>query len=141
LTHTSGLGSGGIGSRQVPNETLWPENADDTPETYVGRLAGVPLDIQPGSKWSYGGLAGIDTLARVVEVASGQPFGEFVQDRIFTPLGMNDTTILHGPDEGGDRLAAIHRPGPDKVTRIAPFLRFPKRYSSGAGGLISKAED
>ena len=54
---------------------------------------------------------------------------------------MNDTTFLHGPDEGGDRLAAVHRPGPDKVSKIAPFLRFPKGYSSGAGGLISKAED
>ena len=71
LTHTSGLGSGGIGSRQVPNGTLWPGNADDTLETYVARLAGVPLDFQPGSKWSYSGLAGIDTLARVIEVASG----------------------------------------------------------------------
>jgi CubicO group peptidase (beta-lactamase class C family)/lysophospholipase L1-like esterase len=141
LTHTSGLGSGGIGSRKAPNGALWPGNADDTLETYVARLAGVPLDFQPGSKWSYSGLAGIDTLARVIEVASGQPFHEFVQNRIFTPLGMNDTTFLHGPDEGGDRLAAVHRPGPDKMSKIAPFLRFPKGYSSGAGGLISKAED
>lgn len=140
LTHTSGLGSGGIGTRQAPAESTRP-GGDDTLETYVARVAKVPLDFQPGTQWCYSGLAGIDALARVVEVASGQPFDAFVQNRVFTPLGMSDTFFLHGPDDGGDRLAAIHRPAAGKVEKIASFLRFPKGYNCGAGGLVSKAED
>jgi CubicO group peptidase (beta-lactamase class C family) len=140
LTHTSGLGSGGIGTRQAPAESLRPAG-DDTLEKYVARMAKVPLDFQPGSRWSYSGLAGIDTLSRVVEVASGQPYDEFLRRRMFTPLGMTDTFFLHGSDEPQDRLASIHRPAGDKVEKIGPFLRFPKGYYSGAGGLVSKAED
>ena len=140
LTHTSGLGSGGIGTRQAPAEATRP-GGDDTLETYVARVAKMPLDFQPGTQWRYSGLAGIDALARVVEVASGQPFDAFAQKRIFTPLGMTDTFFLHGPDDGGERLAAIHRPAAGKVEKIASFLRFPKGYNCGAGGLVSKAED
>jgi CubicO group peptidase (beta-lactamase class C family) len=140
LTHTSGLGSGGIGTRQAPPESVRP-SGDDTLEKYAARLGKVPLDFQPGSKWSYSGLAGIDALSRVVEVASGQPYDEFLQTRVFTPLGMTDTFFLHEPDEPKDRLASIHRPAADKVEKITSFLRFPKGYSSGSGGLVSKAED
>jgi CubicO group peptidase (beta-lactamase class C family) len=140
LTHTSGLGSGGIGSRQAPPKSLWPA-ADDTLEKYAARLGKVPLDFQPGSQWRYSGIAGIDALARVVEVASGQSFDELLRERIFTPLEMNDTFFLHGPDKRSERLASIHRPAGGKVEKIASFLRFPKSYHSGAGGLVSKAED
>jgi len=140
LTHTSGLGSGGIRTRQTPPESLRPAG-DDTLEKYVARVARVPLDFQPGSRWSYSGLAGIDTLSRVVEVASGQPFDEFLKKRVLTPLGMTDTVFLHEPDEPKDRLASIHWPAGNKIEKIASFLRFPKGYYSGAGGLISKAED
>ena len=54
----------------------------------------MPLDFQPGSEWSYSGLAGIDTVARIVEVVSGLPFDEFLQARIFEPLGMFDTSYV-----------------------------------------------
>jgi CubicO group peptidase (beta-lactamase class C family)/lysophospholipase L1-like esterase len=140
LTHTSGLVSGGVGTRQAPPEATRP-GGDDTLETYTARAAKVPLDFQPGSRWSYSGLAGIDALARVVEVASGQPFDEFLKQRVFTPLGMTDTSFLHGPEDPTGRLAAIHRPAGNRVEKIAAFLRFPKGYHSGAGGLISTAAD
>src|SRR5205823_7975713 len=77
LTHTSGLVSGGVGTRTAKAQTLRP-SGDDTLASYVARMAKVPLDFQPGSQWRYSGLAGIDALARVVEVASGQPFDQFV---------------------------------------------------------------
>jgi CubicO group peptidase (beta-lactamase class C family) len=139
LTHTSGLLTGGIGQRQAPREAAFPAG-DDTLEKYVARAAKAPLDFQPGTKWVYSGLAGIDTLARVVEVASGQPFDQFLQKRIFGPLGMTDT-FFQVPSDAADRLAIIHRPGRDKIEKVAPSFGFGKGYFSGAGGLVSKAED
>ncbi len=49
MTHTSGLGSGGIGTRQAPAESTRP-GGDDTLEKYVARVAKVPLDFQPGTR-------------------------------------------------------------------------------------------
>jgi CubicO group peptidase (beta-lactamase class C family) len=140
LTHTSGLASGGAGSRQVPAASLRPAG-EDTLEKYIARVAKTPLDFQPGSQWRYSGLAGIDALSRVVEVVSKQPYDEFLKNRIFTPLGMKDTFFLHDTDEPKDRLAAIHRPAGDKIEKMASFLRLPPGYFCGAGGLASKAED
>ncbi|MFO0845660.1 MAG: serine hydrolase domain-containing protein [Gemmataceae bacterium] len=140
MTHTSGLGSGGVGTRQVAPATVRP-SGDDTLESYVARMAKVPLDFQPGSQWRYSGLAGIDALSRVVEVASGLPYDEFLRKRIFNPLGMTNTSFHPGPGVPADRLAAVHRPAGDRLEKVAPFFSFPKTYHSGAGGLISKAED
>ncbi len=140
LTHTSGLGSGGIGTKTAKAKTAFP-HGDDTLASYAARMATVPLDFQPGSQWRYSGLAGIDALARVVEVVSGQSFDTFLRERLFEPLGMTDTFFLHDSEEGIERLAAIHRGASGRVEKIRSFLRLPKGYHSGAGGLISTAED
>ena len=92
LTHTAGLVSGGAGSREASR--IAPRHSDDTLETYAADLGGVPLDFQPGTQWSYSGLAGIDAVARIVEVVAGIPFDEFLRERIFGPLGMNDTAYI-----------------------------------------------
>src|SRR5262249_32156428 len=63
LTHASGLVSGGPGTKTARPETLRP-GGEDTLASYVARIAKVPLDFQPGSRWSYSGLAGIDALSR-----------------------------------------------------------------------------
>ena len=55
-------------------------------ELVIPRLATIPLDFQPGTKWRYSGLAGIDTLSRIVEIASGQSYDEFLRKRFFEPL-------------------------------------------------------
>lgn len=52
-----------------------------------------PLDFDPGTKWQYSNT-GIATLARIIEVVSGMPFEEFLDARIFKPLGMKDTYIF-----------------------------------------------
>jgi CubicO group peptidase (beta-lactamase class C family) len=89
LTHTSGVVSGQLSNgaaRAVaaqPNETL----AD-----YIPRLGRVPLEFQPGSRWAYSAAAGFDVLSRVVEITSGTPIDRFVQERIFEPLGMENTS-------------------------------------------------
>jgi CubicO group peptidase (beta-lactamase class C family) len=86
LTHTSGMGE------YVAYGPHW---------TLAEMIMGVvrePLKFQPGSKWSYS-TAGIDTLCRVVEVVSGRPFAEFMQQRIFDPLGMADSTFWLAPEQ------------------------------------------
>jgi CubicO group peptidase (beta-lactamase class C family) len=140
LTHTSGLLSGGIGTRQAQGASTRP-NGDDTLESYVKRVAQIPLDFQPGSRWSYSGLAGIDALSRVVEVASGQSYDAFLKQRIFDPLRMNETTFLHRDADLGERVASIHRPGSNGIEKMASFLSFPNGYFCGAGGLVSTAHD
>jgi CubicO group peptidase (beta-lactamase class C family) len=139
MTHTSGLMSGGLGGRRIPNGMLWP-GEKDTLETLMPKLAKVPLDFHPGARWRYSGLAGIDTLGRVVEVASGQDFDTFLKSRIFEPLGMHNT-YFHVPDSHKDRLATVYRGTEDGLTKNTFSLQFPKGYFSGAGGLSSCAAD
>lgn len=140
LTHTSGLGTGGLGSARAPEGTLFPGKPDETLASFTSRLATIPLDFQPGKLWRYSGLAGIDVLARIVEIASGQTFDAFLRQRIFEPLGMKDTFFVL-PDDRRDRLATIYQSDGQKLTKSTRTLNFPKTYFSGAGGLVSTAED
>jgi CubicO group peptidase (beta-lactamase class C family) len=85
LTHTSGIQIYGVDNafpRREPTDTL---------ATFVPKLAGMPLEFQPGSRWAYSNSLAFEVVARVVEVASGMNFREFLQQRLFGPLGMNDT--------------------------------------------------
>ena len=140
LTHTSGLMSGGVGTKKAPPELGRPGGAGPTLADGAARFAKAPLDFQPGTRWRYSGLAGIDELARVVEVASGQSFDEFLRKRIFEPLGMGDTFFVV-PEGRRDRLAAIHRNAGKGMEKVDSYIKFPETYDSGAGGLFSTAED
>jgi CubicO group peptidase (beta-lactamase class C family) len=92
LTHTSGIQTIGVAKDELP-----VYHDGDTLASWVPKLGNVPLDFQPGSKWAYSNAAGFDVLARIVEVASGEPFNKFVQSRIFDPLGMKSASF--GPRE------------------------------------------
>jgi CubicO group peptidase (beta-lactamase class C family) len=113
--------------------------AGETLGTYLPRLGTVPLEFQPGTRWAYSAGDGFDVLSRVVEVASGMPIDRFMQQRIFDPLGMKDTTYV--PPNSSPRLAKLY-------SRTAEGLR-PQQdpgfmdgvYFSGGGGLFSTAED
>ncbi|MEY4482586.1 MAG: hypothetical protein RL693_38, partial [Verrucomicrobiota bacterium] len=105
-----------------------------------------PLQFEPGSQWSYCN-PGINTLGRIIEVVSGKPFAEFMQERLFTPLGMKDTTFW--PDEKQlARLAKSYQQNADKtaleettVKYLTPPLSDRKRMPLAAGGLFSTADD
>ena len=72
-----------------------------------------PLQFEPGSKYQYSN-AGINTAGRIIEVVSGMPYEEFMDKRLFDPLGMKDTTFW--PDEGQlARLAKSYKPNADKT--------------------------
>ena len=139
LTHTSGLVSGGLGASVAAK--LAPRTATDTLATYIPKLAAVPLDFQPGTLWRYSGQAGFDVLSRVVEIVSGQPFDQFLKVRLFDPLGMKDTGFT-ATGERAARLATVYRRTPNGLERSDnPNALASATYFSGAGGLMSTAED
>jgi CubicO group peptidase (beta-lactamase class C family) len=101
---------------------------------FVASLASLPLAHQPGEVWEYSW--GVDVLARVIEVVSGQSFDQFLDSRIFKPLRMVDTGF-YVPDEKRARLVdsiAAGRPALWDVTK-------PAKLFSGGGGLVSTAPD
>ena len=144
LRHTAGLVYG-VGSTKVDqlykglygDAGVW--RRDKTLADFVSELAKLPLAHQPGEVWDYG--LSIDVLARVVEVASGQPFDQFLETRLFQPLGMVDTGF-YVPEAKRSRLVdqpANYRSGPpDSV--MADVTR-PTQLYSGGGGLVSTAAD
>ena len=139
ITHTSGLVSGGAGSEEASR--VAPRNSTDTVADWTAALGAAPLDFQPGTQWAYSGLAGIDTLGRIVEVASGLTFDEFLRQRIFEPLGMKDTTF-NVPDESMPRVVTLYRRTPEGLElRPVPEWVATRTLHSGGGGLWSTAED
>lgn len=101
---------------------------------FVTSLAALPLAHQPGEVFEYGWS--VEVLARVIEVASGEPFDRFLQRRIFDPLRMPDTGF-HVPKDKLDRLVdspMAQRPPMWNVLK-------PARFFSGDAGLVSTAHD
>lgn len=140
LTHTSGLGSGGAGSKDM-GKLMRQKRPNATLADFVPRLATMPLDFQPGTQWRYSGLAGMDTLGRIVEIASGQSYDQFLRERLFEPLGMKDTFFVV-PEDRQKRLAPTYRRAKNGLEKNDMLKGlFTKNYFSGAGGLASTAED
>jgi CubicO group peptidase (beta-lactamase class C family) len=140
LTHVGGLNSGGPASTaEVEKIAL---KASESLADYIPRLGTTPLDFQPGTRWQYSATAAFDTLERVVEVVSGQPFDRFARERIFDPLGMKDTGYRPSPERLA-RIATQYRGADGALTKVDNKLIFLNNptYLSGGGGLESSAED
>ncbi len=134
LTHTSGIGD-------VPAPRF-----NCTLAELAMAYSQQPLRFPPGSKWQYSN-PGINTLGRIVEVVSGKTYGEFMQERIFTPLGMKDTTF-HPTVAQVKRIAKAYKPGAGgkgleetTVYFIQGNISDKTRTAFPAGGLFSTAED
>ena len=139
LTHTSGLASGGAGSREAGR--LAPRDTSSNLAAYVPKLGAAPLDFQPGTEWRYSALAGMETLGRIVEVASGLPFDQFLKQRIFDPLGMKDTGFFP-TDDKQPRVATLYDRENNQLARAeTPSWLATRTLFSGGGGLWSTAED
>ena len=128
ITHTSGLG----GSQQ--NQGTLAETVD--------ALAERPLVFEPGEKWQYS--PGITVCGRVVEVVGGMPYEEFLNERIFQPLGMKDTTF-HPTPEQAKRVVTLYKPGEDGKSIQAADHWLNRidavRSPNPSGGLFSTAAD
>ncbi len=112
----------------------------------VRSYAMTPLVTEPGTKYAYSN-AGINTGGRIIEVVSGMKYEDFLDQRLFTPLGMKDTTFWPS-EEQLTRLAKPYKPNADKSgleeTTISQ-LRYPlsdrTRQPMPGGGLFSTASD
>lgn len=145
LTHTAGLANNYIGNREAYRK-IARVRPNDTLETLIKRLAAAPLNYQPGTAWQYS--ASTDVVGRLVEVMSGMPLDEYMQKRIFEPLGMTDTHFFLDDTKGG-RLTAQYKPGPDNKIELQDPGSEESRWISGhnkqvfrgAGGLVSTPRD
>ena len=136
LKHGSGLVSGGLGAADAAR--LAPRTPTDTLATYIPKLASVPLDFQPGTLWRYSGQAGFDVLSRVVEVVSGQAYDKFLQERLLGPLNMPDTGFFAAAGKAA-RVVTMSESTPNGLRAVARTDS--TVYFSGAGGMMSTAED
>ena len=115
-----------------------------SPDEWLRRLGALPLVHQPGEKWLYHTAA--DVLGVLIARASGRSFEAFLRERIFEPLGMNDTGFSV-PVEKLARLASAYARNPATGAleifdgaRDSRFAR-PPLFPSGGGGLVSTADD
>ena len=144
LTHTSGLTYGFMNTNVV--DELYRKNeveASSTIEEMVEKLCGIPLQFSPGSRWRYS--VATDVCGYLVQKISGTRFDEYLQNRIFDPLGMTDTGF-HVPESQADRLAANYQRTEGDGLRLVdppPTSRYlqPPTYHSGGGGLVSTIDD
>jgi CubicO group peptidase (beta-lactamase class C family) len=137
LTHTSGL-PGGFPAGL--SDLYFKRNYNLTEATAMQSQR--PLEFAPGSKWAYCN-AGIDTLGRIIEVVSGQPYEVFLGQHIFQPLGMKDTTP-YPSEEQLKRLAGLYEFKEGKLSNVGYQLIGPvkgARHPIPAGGLFSTGSD
>ncbi len=150
LRHTAGLAYGEI-TQNAPVKAAYTQAGlykpglrdydarDLTPAEFSERLGKAPLAHHPGTTWEYS-LAS-DTLGRVVEAASGKRLGEFLDERLFKPLKMNDTSFVLPQDKAG-RLAqpfAVDKPSGQKIT-VIDVMQTPGNDSGGAGAVSTAAD-
>jgi CubicO group peptidase (beta-lactamase class C family) len=147
LTHTAGLGYGFVD--ETPVEKMYQAEEFFTlvlqpslPEM-IQRLVRLPLAHQPGTCWRYS--MAHDVIGHLVSVIADRPFDVFLEERVFGPLGMEDTGFFV-PGDKLDRLAALYQPGETggitllDAPATSPFLN-PDNTPSGGGGLVSTASD
>lgn len=149
LSHTAGLTYGALlpidpHPVDAVYQQLGVQRGDgETISSFADKLAQVPLRYDPGTKWLYS-LA-TDVCGCLVEAISGQKFEDFLQQRIFEPLGMQDTAFWV-PPEKVERFAANYERAADKSLRLiddpfeSKYLHAPS-FPSGGGGLVSTTAD
>jgi CubicO group peptidase (beta-lactamase class C family) len=148
MSHTAGFGYGLAEEHPVDKlyrqkEVLSAPNLQEM----INRTAQIPLMFQPGADWSYS--SSVDIQGYIIEKLSGQTLGQFMQQRIFTPLKMPDTAFFTGPEKAG-RLAAVYSFDRDQNRIVEAKTLFgvdmpdytkPPRNESGGGGLVSTTMD
>ena len=148
FTHTSGVTYGFLMQHEV--DALYRKDKigrpDETLEQMCARIAKLPLVFSPGERWNYGHST--DILGRIVEVASGMSLDVFFRERIFGPLGMNDTDFFV-PESKLDRLMACYSKSPitgevaltDGAGADSKTYKPQPTLLNAGGGLVSTLRD
>lgn len=143
LRHTSGLGygwGGGFVDSLYNTEDKW---GMETTGEFVNFIAKQPLYYEAGEGWRYS--VSTDVCGRLIEVISGQDLNEYLEEHIFTPLGMDDTSfevpqekatrlVTNYTDRRGDKLTVTDHPKDSDFTKTVTHF-------SGGGGLVSTTSD
>lgn len=145
MTHTAGFAYG-LGGSDPANAAFRERDVLRSPdlETFIARVADIPLLFQPGEAWSYS--AATDIQGYLIEKLSGKTLADYMRDSIFSPLGMSDTGFFV-PEGSLDRFAAVYafdRESGDIVPVDAPFAAFREdtvAMPSAGGGLVSTMDD
>lgn len=145
MSHTAGFAYG-LFSDDPVNKMFAKAEVLQAPdmETYISRLATVPLLYQPGTNWAYS--TAVDVQGYIVEKLSGKRFGQYLEDEIFTPLGMTDTAFFV-PEEKRDRFSDVFTPDAEtgELEPIeAPSFAFREGETGmekGGHGLVSTMGD
>jgi CubicO group peptidase (beta-lactamase class C family) len=145
MTHTAGFS---YGDGEGPVDGIYQKlgvRQSATLQEMIDRLAQIPLNYQPGTRWRYS--LSMDIQGYIIEKLSGQPLPEFLRDHLFAPLGMRDAGF-YVPADKRDRLATLYefddndglRPDSSSGNGMGDYFSPPAR-PSGGGGLVSTAED
>jgi CubicO group peptidase (beta-lactamase class C family) len=143
LRHTAGFPNN-VTVDHIYRKAGLPPLSQSTLEEMMGRLKVVPLRYQPGKGWHYS--FGTEVLARVVEVASGQPLDVCLTKKVIEPLGMKDTAFFVPKAKRG-RFAVMYgrnlKPADAPQPGTAGPFKFEKapKFLSAGGGLVSTATD
>lgn len=152
LTHTSGIGYGVIDGNEQMKMIYGKAGIVDLYTTRdikiadnIKKLAKLPLHHEPGAKFTYS--EGLDVLGYLIEIVSGMPFDQFLQTRLFAPMGMNNTGFYLNETQG-KKLVTIHRKVNNQWESFPTTFYDPnypktgaKTFFSGGAGLSSTAED
>ncbi|MBL8771290.1 MAG: beta-lactamase family protein [Phenylobacterium sp.] len=148
MSHTAGFGYGL--QDEHPVDKMYREKrvlGSNGLKDMIDKTATIPLVFQPGTSWRYS--SSVDIQGYIVEKITGQTLGQFMQDRIFRPLKMNDTAFYVAAPKA-DRLAAVYAFNRDlgkiqEADKIfdnpLPTYLQPPTMESGGGGLVSTTMD
>ena len=143
ILHTSGLAYNFSAEEGLKKIYADPWLNQPNLASAIRQVATVPLAVQPGTQFLYG--LNSDVLGRVVEVASGMPFEDFLEVRIFEPLQMNDTAFTPGPAERSMPIvkkSAVTGTFKIDPTRVPGYSNSPgKHLPLGGQGLFSTLND
>jgi CubicO group peptidase (beta-lactamase class C family) len=112
------------------------------PDEWMRQLGALPLVDQPGTRWLYN--TGSDILGVLIARVTGRPLGDFLQERIFQPLGMTDTGFWVPPDSISRLPTQYTRDASGELAVYDPpdgQWATPPAFPSGAGGMVSTAPD
>lgn len=146
LNHSAGYGYGLSGNDPVNTAfrdlgVLASEDLDDL----IAKVSQIPLLFEPGERWSYS--ISVDIQGYIVQRLSGMRFGDFLEQKIFAPLAMNDTRFFVKAEDV-DRFAEVHNWDSERNRLVQrphrsdrPSYLDPERLESGGGGLVSSTHD
>ena len=106
-------------------------------------IANEPLEFDPGERWCYG--LSLDVIGALIELVSGKRLGEYLEENIFAPLGMKNTSFGF-TDEKLSRMATQYKFDPQTCSSVEipknhnPYA-FGPEYESAGAGLISCVDD